>query len=553
MTTFFAPTVDWAYLAPLVVVLGAGVVGVLVEAFVPASARRATQLALALVALVAAIVLVGTLWTDVTDQGYVDVLGGALRLTVTTLGIQAVVLVLALVAVLVVADRSADGLDAFAPTAAAVPGSPYEELARRKGLVQTEVFPLTMFAVGGMMIFGATIDLLTMFVALEVLSLPLYVLTASARRRRLLSQEAALKYFLLGAFASALFLFGTALLYGATGSVNLEAIAEALAQGGAGGPTAGMTGMVVVAVLLLLAGVLFKVGAVPFHVWTPDVYQGAPTPVTGFMAACTKAAAFGALVQVALYVGTGLQAGAPDTFRALEVALCVVAVASMVVGTVVALPQTDIKRVLGYSAIAHTGFVLVAVLGLLGRPTPEAGVDALGAVVFYVLAYGLATIGAFAVVTLVRESDGARDGVVLGEATQIRQWSGLGRRSPWLAGLFALFLLSMAGIPLTAGFIAKFGAFRAGVDGGFAWLAVVGVLASAVAVFFYVRIVVIMFFADAPADDDAAPRPDGDALVPDVPVRAVRPRAPVLVALVLCALGVIGLGVFPAPVLNLLG
>ena len=577
--SFVAPTVDWVYLVPILVVLGAGVAGVLVEAFVPARVRRTTQVVLALVATAVSFATIVRLWGDPAVQGLesgvpgVRVLGGSMVVDHFGLAIQGTVVLLAFLALLVIADRTSTGQDAFAPTAAAVPGSPYEDLARRKGLEQTEVYPLVLFAVGGMMIFPATGNLLVMFVALEVLSLPLYVLSAMARRRRLLSQEASFKYFLLGSFASALFVFGVALLYGYAGSVDLAAIQAAIATGES--PVADMPGLVLTGLLLVLAGLLFKVGAAPFHAWTPDVYQGAPTPITGFMAACTKAAAFGALLRVLYSVSIGLAYGAPELREDLFVALWVVALLTMVIGTAVGAVQTDIKRLLAYSSIAHAGFILVGVIGF----SPAA----LRATVFYLLVYGLATVGAFAVVTLVRErvaapaavpavvgaggtdasSDGADvpdnasgsapphdDGAVLGEATHLAQWAGLGRRSPWLAGAFALFLLSMAGIPLTAGFIAKFSAFGAaiagpdGQGGGSTWvLAVVGVLASAVAVFFYVRIIVLMFFTP-PADEGA----QGEG---GVGVTVVRSTGPTTVAVALCALGVLVLGVFPSPVLDL--
>ena len=577
--SFVAPTVDWVYLVPILVVLGAGVAGVLVEAFVPARVRRTTQVVLALVATAVSFATIVRLWGDPAVQGLesgvpgVRVLGGSMVVDHFGLAIQGTVVLLAFLALLVIADRTSTGQDAFAPTAAAVPGSPYEDLARRKGLEQTEVYPLVLFAVGGMMIFPATGNLLVMFVALEVLSLPLYVLSAMARRRRLLSQEASFKYFLLGSFASALFVFGVALLYGYAGSVDLAAIQAAIATGES--PVADMPGLVLTGLLLVLAGLLFKVGAAPFHAWTPDVYQGAPTPITGFMAACTKAAAFGALLRVLYSVSIGLAYGAPELREDLFVALWVVALLTMVIGTAVGAVQTDVKRLLAYSSIAHAGFILVGVIGF----SPAA----LRATVFYLLVYGLATVGAFAVVTLVREkvaapasvpavvgaggtdasSDGADvpdnasgsaprhdDGAVLGEATHLAQWAGLGRRSPWLAGAFALFLLSMAGIPLTAGFIAKFSAFGAaiagpdGQGGGSTWvLAVVGVLASAVAVFFYVRIIVLMFFTP-PADEGA--QAEGG-----VGVTVVRSTGPTTVAIALCALGVLVLGVFPSPVLDL--
>jgi len=576
--SFVAPAVDWLYLAPILVVLGAGVVGVLIEAFVPARVRRTVQVVLALLATAAAFALVVLLWRDPAVQGSdvapygVRVLGGSMVIDPFGLAVQGIVVLLAFLAILVIADRTSTGQDAFAPSAAAVPGSPYEDLTRRKGLEQTEVYPLVLFAVGGMMIFPATGNLLVMFVALEVLSLPLYVLSAMARRRRLLSQEASFKYFLLGAFASALFVFGVALVYGFAGSVDLVEVYRSLAT--PGGPLASMPGLVVVGALLVLAGLLFKIGAAPFHAWTPDVYQGAPTPITGFMAACTKAAAFGALLRVLYVVSLGLAQSSPATREDLFVALWVVTLLTMVVGTVVGAVQTDVKRLLAYSSIAHAGFILVGVVGFSQL--------SLRATVFYLLVYGLATVGAFAVVTLVRETAPVRERVpatvgageagapdnpsddsgeqpvaVLGEATHLAQWAGLGRRSPWLAGTFSLFLLSMAGIPLTAGFVAKFTAFGAaiagpdGQGGGSTWvLAVVGVLASAVAVFFYVRIIVLMFFT-APAGGADEGSGEGAGASEGAGVTVVRSAGPTTVAIAVCALGVLLLGVFPSPVLDL--
>lgn len=582
--SFVAPTVDWLYLAPILVVLGAGVVGVLIEAFVPARVRRTTQVVLALLATAAAFALVVVLWRDPAVQGSdgapygVRVLGGSMVIDPFGLAIQGIVVLLAFLAILVIADKTSTGQDAFAPSAAAVPGSPYEDLTRRKGLEQTEVYPLVLFAVGGMMIFPATGNLLVMFVALEVLSLPLYVLSAMARRRRLLSQEASFKYFLLGAFASALFVFGVALVYGFAGSVDLVEVYQSLAT--PEGPLATMPGLVVVGVLLILAGLLFKIGAAPFHAWTPDVYQGAPTPITGFMAACTKAAAFGALLRVLYVVSLGLAQSSLATREDLFVALWIVTLLTMVVGTVVGAVQTDVKRLLAYSSIAHAGFILVGVVGFSQL--------SLRATVFYLLVYGLATVGAFAVVTLVRETAPVRERVpvavgagaagtdatggdadnatggateqpvaVLGEATHLAQWAGLGRRSPWLAGVFSLFLLSMAGIPLTAGFVAKFTAFGAaiagpdGQGGGSTWvLAVVGVLASAVAVFFYVRIIVLMFFT-APSGGPAGGADDDGAALEGPGVTVVRSTGPTTIAIAVCALGVLLLGVFPSPVLDL--
>lgn len=577
MNDFVAPPIDWAAVSPVLIVLAAGVLGVLLEAFVPARARRTTQLTLTLAALAGSLVAVALLW-DRVQENAISVVGGSYLLTPFGLGVQAVIGVCALLGVLVVAERTTTGQDSFAPSAAAVPGTAYEDETRRAGLQQTEIYPLLLFSTGGMLLFPATDDLIVMFVALEVLSLPLYVLCATARRRRLLSQEAAFKYFVLGAFASALFVFGIALVYGFAGTVRLQGVVRVLADPSVS-PLGSMTALVVVGLLLVLSGLLFKIGAAPLHAWTPDVYQGAPTPITGFMAACTKAAAMGALVRVLFTLANGLN---PAVRHDVEVALWVVAILTMLIGTVVGAVQTDVKRLLAYSAIAHAGFLLVGVVGM-----DEAGSRA---VLFYLLAYGLASVGAFAVVTLVRErtvsGDGSGDradgtvpddGVVLGEATRLAQWAGLGRKAPWLTAAFSLFLLSMAGIPLTAGFVAKFGVFSAAVEAG-AWpLALLGVLASAVSVFFYVRVIVLMVLTPPPGEDrDTAaagasgPAEEGVAhgggggtatvtgaatrtLVSRTVVTVVGSRGPAAFAIAVCAVGVLLLGVLPAGALDLAG
>lgn len=555
IAAFTAPHVAWSAIAPVVIVLGAGVLGVLVEAFVPARARRSVQVALAIVAPAAAVVAVAALWQGVKDTGGTSVLGGSVLVDGPTLVAWAVIALLGLLSVLLVADRTEGGEDAFAPSVAAVPGSEYEEQARAAGVVQTEVYPLVMFALGGMMAFPAAGDLLTLFVALEVLSLPLYLLAGTARRRRLLSQEASMKYFLLGAFASALFLFGIALIYGYAGSIRFQDITAMTAT-----PTS-MDTLLVVGLLFLLAGLLFKTGAVPFHLWTPDVYQGSPTPITAFMAACTKVAAFGALLRVVYAVFPGLHWD-------IDPLLWIVAIATMLVGTVAALVQNDVKRLLAYSSIAHAGFVLTGIAAL-----DERGISA---VLIYLLAYGAATVGAFGIVYLVRER--SADGSVVGEATALSQWAGLGKAHPWLALGFTLFLLSFAGIPLTAGFIGKFAVFSAAVAGG-AWpLALVGVLASAAAAFFYVRVIVLMFFTDAP-ERDATAEPAVPAGEPMVATSAeggvalaertttapattaerttttvvVRTEGFAAVAIAVCALVTVLVGLFPAPVLDLIG
>ncbi|WP_062380721.1 NADH-quinone oxidoreductase subunit NuoN [Demequina pelophila] len=510
--TFTTPAIEWAPTAPFIVVLGAAALAILVEAIVRTPAtRRLVQLILSLVALLAALGLVIVQWAMLKGAGTV-VLEGMLTVDRQSLAWQAVLLVSGLLGTLLFAARTRAGEEAFASLGAASPGSTEETLARRKGLQVTEVFPLALFAVGGMMLFTSVTDLIFLFVALEVFSLPLYILVALARRRRLLSHEGALKYFLLGAFSSAVFLFGAALLYGATGTTAFAGVGTGIVG------ASGLDPIILTGAVFVVVGLLFKLGAVPFHSWTPDAYQGAPTPVTAFMGAATKAAAAAALIRV-LYVALH-----PLAWE-LSWLIWVTAIASMLLGTVVALVQTEIKRMLAYSSIAHAGFILVALAGL-----PDQAVWALP---FYLFVYGLATLGAFAVITQVRER--GEDGTVLGEATRLGQWAGLGRRSPWLAGAMALFLLSFAGIPLTAGFVGKFVAFGAAISEGGWPLVLIAVIASAAAAFFYVRLVVLMFLTDVPEDQE-------DAIAIDY-----SPLARVVV--IVTAVAIVLLGVVPGPVL----
>ncbi|MBE3076424.1 MAG: NADH-quinone oxidoreductase subunit NuoN [Actinobacteria bacterium] len=501
-TEFVATKINYGAVLPMLIVFGTAMVGVLVEAFAPRAQRYAVQVGVALVGLVAALGAVGL---GVGHQG--STLAGAVVVDGPALFLQGTILALSAVSVLAMAERfDGVGADAFTAQGASAPGSAQEAAAVRAGATTTEVFPLTMFAVGGMLLFTAAGDLLTMFVALEVLSLPLYILCGLASRRRLLSQEASLKYFLLGAFSSAFFLFGSALLYGYSGSMDLGVIARAI------GTRSGMDGLLVPGVLLVLVGLLFKIGAVPFHSWTPDVYQGAPTPVTGFMAACTKVAAFGAILRF-VYVG------AADSRWDWAPALWAVAILTMVVGAVLSVTQTDIKRLLAYSSIAHAGFVLTGLLAF-----DKVGISA---VLFYVVAYGFSTIAAFALVSLVRDGGS--------EATHLSQWAGLGKNHPVVAGAFAFLLLAFAGIPLTSGFTAKFAVFAAAVGHGATVLAIVGVLSSAIAAFVYVRIIVLMYFSE----------PAGDS------VRAVSPSIFTALAVSIGVLVTLVLGVTPAPLLDL--
>ncbi|MDQ3454798.1 MAG: NADH-quinone oxidoreductase subunit NuoN [Actinomycetota bacterium] len=462
-----SPSVSYTGLSPVLFVLGAALVGVLVEAFVPRAYRWGVQLGVALAgtlgALISVILIAGR--NELTLSRAVAVDGPALF-------IEGTLALLGVLSLLLLAERSPDmGGSAFVAQAAVPVGTVRDRQLATLTYSQTEVFPLATFALAGMMIFAASNNLLVMFVALEVLSLPLYLMAGLARRRRLLSQEAALKYFLLGAFTSAFFLYGLALLYGYAGTVDLRGIFDQAAG------SEKSDALFVIGLAFLVVGLLFKAGVAPFHAWTPDVYQGAPTSVTAFMASCTKVAAFGALIRV-LYVGFGNN---DWTWRPV---LYGVAIVTLVVGSVLALTQTDVKRMLAYSSIAHAGFILTGTIA-----NSPAG---LSSTLFYLLTYGLTTVGAFAVVMLVRDADG--------EAGHLSQWAGLAKRSPLVAAVFSLFLLALAGIPLTSGFTGKFVVFRAGLEAGAAPLVVIALVASAIAAFFYLRVIVLMYFSEPAAD-----------------------------------------------------
>ncbi|MEV0718281.1 NADH-quinone oxidoreductase subunit NuoN [Asanoa sp. NPDC050611] len=506
------PHIDYAAIAPILVMFGVAAAGVLVEAFVPKRGRYLTQLVLALGGLVAALIV---LITEADTR--VVTAGNAIAVDGPALFLQGSIVVLAVMAVLMIGERSLERGGPFVAQAAITVGSEDDRRQAAHADGATEIFPLTTFAVAGMMLFVSANDLLTMFIALEVLSLPLYLMCALARRRRLVSQEAALKYFMLGAYASAFFLFGVALVYGFTAQVQAAPGRQAggvdFATIHAAATSSPANRLLLFAGLAMIAiGLLFKATAAPFHVWTPDVYQGAPTPVTGFMAACTKVAAFGALLRL-LYVAFE---GSRWDFTPV---LGAIAILTMLVGAVLSVTQTDLKRLLAYSSIANAGYLLVGVL---------AGVrEGISSTMFYLVAYGFTVIAAFAVVTLVRDADG--------EATHLSRWAGLGRRSPVFAGVFTFLLLAFAGIPLTSGFISKFAVFGAALDGGQTWLVIAGVITSMVLAFPYLRVVVMMWLSEP-----------GES----TPTIAV-PGALTAAALVIGVAATLVLGVAPAPLLNL--
>jgi len=356
----------------------------------------------------------------------------------------------------------------------------------RERLPQGEYYALMLFAIAGMMLMATATDLLIIFLALEVLSLAVYVLTG-IRRDSAAGTEAALKYFLLGAFSSAFFLYGIAFAYGVTGSTRLDRIGSLIAA-----QALTPTPMQLLALGLLFVGFAFKVSAVPFHMWTPDAYEAAPPAVTGFMSTGVKAAAFAAFARVFLSAFEPLKAQWGPV-------LWIVAAATMIVGTVVGVAQSSVKRMLAYSSIAHGGYLLVALLAAndIGK----------GAVLFYLLAYAVTNLGAFGVIAVLDNADRPND--------RVRDYAGLWNDHPVLAALMTIFLLSLGGFPPLAGFIAKWYVFSAAVKAGYAWLAILGVLTSVIAVFFYLRVVVMMYMtpSDQPAQFPAVPRIAAFALV----------------------------------------
>ena len=496
MSSFVAPILNYGLLAPIIIVLAGALIGVLVEAFAPRSSRAIIQLPVALVTLVLALVQV----IRIRNKSALDAAGSSVVFDGGAFLIQLFVLLISILGILLIADEKN-----FTAVAAALPGSQEELEASAAGIRVSEVYPLTLFAVSGMMLFPVSSDLITLFVSLELLSLPLYLMTGLSRRRRLMSQEAALKYFLLGSFASAFFLFGAAFLYGGSSSITLNGIREAIVGGSGNGI------FILIGIVFVSVGLLFKVGAVPFHAWTPDVYQGAPTPITAFMAAATKLAAFGAMLRI-FYTSF---ANAEWNWRPI---ILVISIITMILGSLVAIAQRDVKRMLAYSSIAHAGFLLTGVYALSGA--------GLSSSIFYLATYGLTTIGAFAVVTMIRDSSG--------EVTDLNRWAGLAKRSPFVATVFALFLLGFAGIPLTAGFIGKFSIFSAAYEAGGTWLVIVGVLSSAAAAFFYVRVIVLMFFKDAAEDGTTV-------VIPTALTRSV---------VLISAAATLVFGVIPTPLIN---
>jgi NADH-quinone oxidoreductase subunit N len=510
MNEFTRPSVDWYAIAPVIAVFGAGVLIVALAALTPRARGLArAHLWVALAGILTAGGFTFPMWHRYTksDGGVEQTIAHAMTVDGFAIFLHVTVLAAAFCAVLI----------------------SWAYLGRER-LEKPEYLALMLFSTSGMLIMTTANDLVVIFVALEILSIALYVL-AGFQRAQAGSQEAALKYFILGAFSSAIFLYGVALVYGATGTTLINGgsnpqrlgIVQSIAAGSADGK------LVLVGIVLVMVGLGFKVAAVPFHTWSPDVYQGAPPPVTGFMAAATKAAAFAATVRV-FVLGFG---GREHDWRP---ALWLLAVLTLVIGAAVGLRQNDVKRMMAYSSINHAGYILIGV-----QAATDKGV---ASVCTYLFTYTFLVLGSFAVLTvLTRPGDAGFD---LGDLR------GLAGRQPVLAGLFTLFLLGQAGIPLTSGFVAKLQVFSAAVDRHVYSLAIVGVLASVVSTFIYLRIVVAMY---AGGDDHAHAADHGTEGTGGVAVAvATTPRVRVDVAtavvLFVCAGVTLFVGFLPGELLD---
>ncbi len=494
------PDVNLALILPELIVALAGVIVMLVDAFSSPRQRLVTG-TLSLLAMLAA--AAATIWLWVARPLTASAFNGMIVLDEFRLSFTMIFIVVAILTLLIATIW-----------------------IETENLPAGEFHALLLFATAGMMLMASAGDLVIVFLGLEILSIATYVL-AGFRRTDTRSNESSLKYFILGSFASAFLLYGIALIYGATatntlpGTTNIATIATRLDQ-------SLYPPLLFAGIAMLLVGFGFKIATAPFHVWTPDVYEGAPTPVTAFMAAGPKAAGFASFMRVFLFgfpIVTAAASTAGFAHAAWVGALAIMAALTMTIGNVVAIVQNNVKRMLAYSSIAHAGYALVGFVAAGAATDPAQRSAAVTAVIFYLLTYAVMNMGAFAIVTLI-----ARKG---DQQNEVEDYNGIGFSSPVLAFSLSIFLLSLLGMPLTAGFMGKIMVFSAAVNQGYVWLVVLGVLNTAISVYYYLRLIIVMFFKERTAVWEP----------PRVP-------AGVAVALILTILGVFYLGLFPGRVIN---
>ena len=496
------PDISWSLIGPELIVGIAAVIVMMVDAF----ARREQRWLTGAVSLVALVVAgIDSIWLWSTSWNLRAAFNGMIVLDELRLSFTLVFLIVSILTILI--------------------AMAWIEVEK---LPAGEFHALLLFATCGMMLMSSAGDLVIVFLGLEILSIATYVM-AGFRRTDVRSNESSLKYFILGSFASAFLLYGIALIYGATatgpdspGTTNIAVIAARLNQ-------SLYPPLLLAGVAMLLVGFGFKIATAPFHVWTPDVYEGAPTPVTAFMAAGPKAAGFAAFMRVFLFgfpIVTAAAAGtAVSVHKSWLAALAIIAALTMTVGNVVAIVQNNVKRMLAYSSIAHAGYALVGFVAAGAAVDPDQRNAAITSVVFYLLTYAIMNMGAFAIITLMARSGDLRN--------EVDDYNGIGFDSPLLAFSLSLFLLSLLGMPLTAGFMGKIMVFSVALRQGYVWLVVLGVLNTAISAYYYLRLIIVMFFRERTIEWSA-------------------PRVPtsVAVALLITIVGVFYLGIFPGRVIN---
>ncbi|HEX5702813.1 MAG TPA: NADH-quinone oxidoreductase subunit N [Pyrinomonadaceae bacterium] len=494
------PDVNLALILPELIVALAGVIVMIVDAFSNPRQRLVTGTLSVLAMLAAA---AATIWLWVARPLTASAFNGMIVLDEFRLSFTMIFIVVAILTLLIATIW-----------------------IETENLPAGEFHALLLFATAGMMLMASAGDLVIVFLGLEILSIATYVL-AGFRRTDTRSNESSLKYFILGSFASAFLLYGIALIYGATatntlpGTTNIATIATRLDQ-------SLYPPLLFAGIAMLIVGFGFKIATAPFHVWTPDVYEGAPTPVTAFMAAGPKAAGFASFMRVFLFgfpIVTAAASTAGFAHAAWVGALAIMAALTMTMGNVVAIVQNNVKRMLAYSSIAHAGYALVGFVAAGAATDPAQRSAAVTAVIFYLLTYAVMNMGAFAIVTLIARKGDQRN--------EVEDYNGIGFSSPVLAFSLSIFLLSLLGMPLTAGFMGKIMVFSAAVNQGYVWLVVLGVLNTAISAYYYLRLIIVMFFKERTAIWEP----------PRVP-------AGVAVALILTILGVFYLGLFPGRVIN---